>query len=80
MFARLRNRWLSRNQWTGQHIRHCVKLAFDHAYYVTNVDKEHKTVTVRNPWGWDAGETTLTWDEFSSSFVEVEAAKPNDRD
>ena len=39
-----------------------------HAYYVTAVDPVAGTITVRNPWGWEHGETTLTFEEFEAVF------------
>jgi Flp pilus assembly pilin Flp len=39
-----------------------------HAYYVTAVDPVAGTITVRNPWGWEHGETTLTFAEFEAVF------------
>lgn len=44
-------------------------LTFGHAYYVTGVDAETQTVRVRNPWGWNYDEISLTFDEFKSAFL-----------
>jgi hypothetical protein len=50
-----------------------------HDYYVTNVDPTNKTITMRNPWGWGQGETTLTWDQFQSATAcAVYVPLPND--
>lgn len=43
----------------------------DHSYYVTNVNEETKTVTLRNPWGWNRGETMLTFDQFKKGFQRI---------
>ncbi|MEJ7730692.1 MAG: C2 family cysteine protease [Polyangiaceae bacterium] len=44
-------------------------LVTKHAYYVTNVDRDNQTVTVRNPWGWGLGETTLSFEDFRNHFT-----------
>jgi uncharacterized protein YukE len=44
------------------------RLVTNHVYYITGVDKTAGTVTVRNPWGWTHGESTLTYAEFQESF------------
>ena len=46
-------------------------LVKSHEYYVTNVDRTNKTVTVRNPWGWGNGETTMTFDEYKQHFISL---------
>jgi hypothetical protein len=48
-----------------------VPLVGGHAYYVTDVDRDAGTITLHNPWGWDAGETVVTWDEFNTAFSYV---------
>jgi WXG100 family type VII secretion target len=47
------------------------QLVPSHAYYVTGVDAENGTVTIRNPWGWYHGEITLTTEEFQQAFSTV---------
>lgn len=43
-------------------------LIADHAYYVTSVDVDTGTITVRNPHGWEYSEISLTWEDFRSLF------------
>jgi Calpain family cysteine protease len=47
------------------------ELYSSHAYYVTDVDPEAGTVTIRNPWGTSAGETVLTFEEFQDNLNAV---------
>lgn len=49
-------------------------LVFSHAYWVESVDSKAKTVTVRNPWGWQsAGESgvTLSYEDFQKHFPDI---------
>ena len=47
-------------------------LVSSHGYYVTGVNKDKGTITVKNPWGWEANPTSeLSYDEFKSSFDNV---------
>lgn len=39
-----------------------------HIYYVTNVDNDKKTITLRNPWGWEHPEVTLTWEQYKAAY------------
>ncbi len=47
------------------------ELYLNHEYYITDVDPAAGTVTVRNPWGWNHGATTLSFAEFQTSFFRV---------
>jgi hypothetical protein len=50
-----------------------------HAYYVTDVNEKDRTVTIRNPWGWDRGEVVLSFDEFEvemRGFIAVPVTEP----
>ncbi len=47
------------------------KLVPGHAYWVESIDKEKKTVTIGNPWGWYNEHVTLTEDEFKGAFLTV---------
>ena len=47
------------------------ELYASHAYYVTDVDPEAGTVTIRNPWGTNEGDTVLTFDEFQDNLNAV---------
>jgi hypothetical protein len=47
------------------------ELVPEHSYYVTAVDRAAKTVTIRNPWGWNRQETTIPISEFNSLFHRV---------
>ena len=44
----------------------------NHVYYVTSVDREAGTVTIRNPWGWSSTNITMTVDELNDAFNRVE--------
>jgi len=44
----------------------------DHAYYVSDVDPENRTITVRNPWGWDEPTYTLSWDLVERVFTQYD--------
>jgi hypothetical protein len=46
-------------------------LYMNHEYYVVKVDQVARTVTLRNPWGWDRDETTVTFDQFQRAFQRV---------
>ncbi len=39
-----------------------------HGYYMTGVDPKNRTITVRNPWGWNYSEITLTYEQFAQHF------------
>lgn len=41
-------------------------LAPGHAYYITAVDAAANMIKLRNPWGWNSGETELTGEEFEA--------------
>jgi hypothetical protein len=43
-------------------------LVSGHAYFVTNVDEANGRVTIHNPWGWERGEITLTYQEYVDNF------------
>jgi Flp pilus assembly pilin Flp len=43
----------------------------EHAYWVESVNRDAKTVTVRNPWGWNEKPITLSWDDFKKGFPTV---------
>jgi WXG100 family type VII secretion target len=47
------------------------QLVGGHQYYVTNIDPVNRTVTVRNPWGWDRGEITIPADDLNSAFLSL---------
>jgi len=47
------------------------ELYASHAYYVTDVDPEAGTVTIRNPWGTNEGDTVLTFEEFQANLNAV---------
>jgi hypothetical protein len=47
------------------------ELYASHAYYVTDVDPEAGTVTLRNPWGTSEGDTVLTFEEFQENLDAV---------
>jgi len=47
------------------------ELYASHAYYVTDVDPEAGTVTIRNPWGTSEGDTVLTFEEFQNNLNAV---------
>jgi hypothetical protein len=40
----------------------------EHTYYVSSVDRDKQTVTLRNPWGWTHGETTLSFADYKTHF------------
>ena len=42
-----------------------------HGYYVVGADSKARTITVRNPWGWDGNGITLAWDDFRATFKDV---------
>jgi hypothetical protein len=44
-------------------------LVNDHVYFVTNVDRDKQTVSVRNPWGWNNAEVTLSFEDFKKHFT-----------
>lgn len=46
-------------------------LVAQHEYYVTSVDETAKMVTVRNPWGWNHGEISMSFEDFRRSFAAV---------
>lgn len=46
-------------------------LSTDHEYYVTGVDSQAQTVSIRNPWGWEYSELTLSFEEFQEAFRRV---------
>ncbi|MGD1996348.1 MAG: C2 family cysteine protease [Anaerolineae bacterium] len=47
------------------------RIAANHEYYITQVDREAGAVTLRNPWGWQHGETRLSFEEFQEAFRRV---------
>lgn len=47
------------------------QLVSAHEYYVTDVDTENRTVTVRNPWGWDEGEVVIPADDLGDAFASL---------
>ncbi|MFN8417819.1 MAG: C2 family cysteine protease [Anaerolineae bacterium] len=59
------------------------QLVASHAYYVVGVDEVNKTVTIRNPWGWDNTDPRMTaitipYDEMDDYFGSL-AANPTRR-
>ncbi|MEM8858636.1 MAG: C2 family cysteine protease [Chloroflexota bacterium] len=42
------------------------ELAAGHAYFISGVDSSKGTITLRNPWGWEHGESVLLADEYES--------------
>ena len=42
-----------------------------HEYFISAVDPEKRTITVRNPWGWRKYERVMTYDEFRQAFEYV---------
>ena len=59
---------LSEEDAKGRPLYDSSTLYANHGYYVTEVDREAGTVTVRNPWGWNYEEITLTEEQFKDSF------------
>ena len=47
------------------------ELVPNHAYYVTDVDPDAGTVTIRNPWGYQYDPITLSYDDFQENFDRV---------
>lgn len=43
-----------------------------HAYYVVAVDRDHRTVTIRNPWGYRYEPIIMTWKQFIDTFGHVD--------
>jgi hypothetical protein len=43
-------------------------LQTNHAYYVTDVDPMHHTVTIHNPWGWEYPPLVLPISELAKNF------------
>jgi hypothetical protein len=48
-------------------------LISDHAYYITDVDPVAETVTLQNPHGWDPNGIQLPYEEFQSTFSNIDA-------
>jgi hypothetical protein len=46
-------------------------LVTGHGYYVTGVDEANRTVTVRNPWGWQHNEVTIPYNQLDDVFANV---------
>jgi hypothetical protein len=46
-------------------------LVAQHEYFISAVDPVKKTVTVRNPWGWQKYERVMTYAEFRQAFEYV---------
>ena len=44
------------------------ELAAGHAYFITGVDAAAGIVKIRNPWGWEHGESVLTAEEFEATM------------
>lgn len=42
-----------------------------HGYYVVGADAKARTVTLRNPWGWEGNGITLPWDDFRGAVQNV---------
>lgn len=51
------------------------RLIANHEYWVESIDLSAGTLTLRNPWGYDRGPVTLSWDEFVSAFRKVSYAR-----
>jgi len=49
-------------------------LVGDHSYYITGVDRARRTVTIRNPWGWEYEPITIPWDRFEQAFYRLVVA------
>jgi Flp pilus assembly pilin Flp len=47
-----------------------------HIYYVVGMDEANQTVTLRNPYGWDRGTVTVTWEQYQESFRITGAVDP----
>jgi hypothetical protein len=47
------------------------ELVTGHAYYVTEINEEAGTVTIRNPWGYHIDPITLTLDEYRENFDRI---------
>lgn len=46
-------------------------LVAGHAYYISDVNVQTGTITIRNPWGWDHPEIVMTYDEYKDAFQKV---------
>ncbi|MGH2698474.1 MAG: hypothetical protein ACRDJL_04655 [Actinomycetota bacterium] len=46
-------------------------LVTGHAYYVSGIDEEAATITIRNPWGYHIDPLTLTLDEYRENFDRI---------
>jgi hypothetical protein len=46
-------------------------LVTGHAYYVSDIDEEAGTITIRNPWGYHIDPLTLTLDEYRENFDRI---------
>lgn len=46
-------------------------LVAGHGYFMTAVDTEKRTITVRNPWGWHTKDVTMTYEEFVLHFPDA---------
>lgn len=42
-----------------------------HEYYVSGIDRAAQTISLRNPWGWQEPEITLTFEQFRQSFRRI---------
>jgi hypothetical protein len=47
-----------------------------HIYYVVGMNEDNQTVTLRNPYGWDHGTVTVTWEQYQESFRITAAVDP----
>lgn len=45
-----------------------------HVYFVSDVDREAGTVTVRNPWGSETDDIVLDIDQVNDNFAALHAA------
>ncbi|MBC6459373.1 C2 family cysteine protease [Actinomadura sp. HBU206391] len=47
------------------------EITTDHEYFLTEVNEQDKTVTVQNPWGSSYPEVTMSWKDFSDTFINI---------
>jgi hypothetical protein len=43
-------------------------LVYGHAYYITDIDVANDKITIQNPWGWEEGGITMTYQEYLTNF------------
>lgn len=47
-------------------------IVFNHGYWVSDIDPVARTITVRNPWGWEHGPLVMSWSDFEAAFRDVD--------